>query len=84
MGKRGPAPAPAGLKLVEGRSPGRDSGGRLVPQPPGFERVAPQAPDWLSPNARDMWDRTVAELDQLHLLKPDLGHISALPLGAGR
>lgn len=44
-------PKPARLKLVEGRSPGRDSGGRKVPEPPKFIRQAPDAPDWLDAEA---------------------------------
>jgi phage terminase small subunit len=41
MGTRGPAPRPAGLKLLNGTSPGRDSGGRLVTPAPKFRREAP-------------------------------------------
>ncbi|WP_324667188.1 putative prophage protein [Mycobacterium canetti] len=74
MGRRGPAPTPAKLKLLNGRSPGRDSGGRLVAPPAAFERVAPECPDWLPPGAKDMWGRVVPELAALNLLKEsDLG-----------
>jgi P27 family predicted phage terminase small subunit len=69
VGKRGPAPAPAGLKLVNGVSEGRDSGGRKVPRPPAFERCAPQPPPWLPVLAREMWEHTVPELEGLNLLK---------------
>jgi P27 family predicted phage terminase small subunit len=71
MGARGSGrtPAPAGLKLINGRSPGTDSGGRKVPTPPPFERYAPEPPDWLPVLAREMWDRTVPDLEALSLLK---------------
>lgn len=64
-----PSPMPRGLKLVTGRSPGRDSGGREVPQTPGFVRLPPEAPDWLWGEARDLWNRTVPELQRLELTK---------------
>lgn len=78
MGKRGPAPAPAGLKLLHGRSEGRDSGGRPVPKPPAFDRTAPACPEWLPADAKAMWEQTVPDLDALHLLKEvDLGVVAA-------
>ncbi|GAB7144424.1 phage terminase small subunit P27 family [Mycobacterium riyadhense] len=60
---------PSALKLIEGRSPGRDSGGRIVAQTPKFVREAPDPPAWLDGAARDEWDRVVAELEPLDLLK---------------
>jgi P27 family predicted phage terminase small subunit len=69
MGRRGPAPRPAKLKLVEGRSEGRDSGGRRVPLPPKFVRGTPEAPDYLGRWAREEWDRAVDDLERLDLLK---------------
>lgn len=66
-----PRPRPAALKLLNGRSPGRDSGGRVVPTPPKFERCAPDAPEWLSDEARAEWDRVVPGLDALGVLKPE-------------
>lgn len=65
-----PKPRPAGLKLVEGRSPGRDSGGRKVAEPPAFKRIPPEPPEWLPDEARAEWDRVVPELARLDLLKP--------------
>lgn len=62
---------PAGLKLVNGRGPGKDSGGRTVHQAPKFNRGAPEPPDSLSDGAREEWDRIVPGLDQLDLLKPE-------------
>lgn len=66
----GRPPAPAVLRLINGRSPGRDSGGRLVKEAPGFTRAAPTAPGWLSVEARAEWDRVVPELARLGVLKP--------------
>ncbi|BBX73914.1 hypothetical protein MSHI_18200 [Mycobacterium shinjukuense] len=60
---------PAKLKLIEGRSPGHDSGGRAVAPPPPFERCVPQAPAWLTGPALDEWHRVIAELSPLDLLK---------------
>jgi len=64
-----PKPRPAALKLLEGRGHGRDSGGRLVNEPPPFDRVAPQAPTHLPAEARAEWERVVPEMDRLGLLK---------------
>ena len=71
MGGKGSGriPVPAGLKLVNGRSEGRDSGGRIVPQTPRFIREAPAAPDWLEGVARTEWERVTPELEELGLLK---------------
>lgn len=60
---------PAGLKLVEGRGSGRDSGGRNVKQPPAFRRIPPARPDDLSADAVELWDQIVVELPRLDLLK---------------
>jgi len=62
--------APASLRLVGGRSDGRDSGGREVTAPPPFDRNTPTKPEDLSPVAGKMWDEIVAVLPQLSLLKP--------------
>jgi P27 family predicted phage terminase small subunit len=71
MGGKGSGriPVPAGLKLVEGRAPGRDSGGRKVPLPPRFRRAAPEAPVWLDDDARAEWDRVIDILDDAVGLK---------------
>lgn len=63
------AAAPAALKLITGRSPGRDSGGRPVNTGPSFKRVPPVAPEWLSAEARAEWDRVLPELSRLDLVK---------------
>ncbi|MFB7007881.1 MULTISPECIES: phage terminase small subunit P27 family [unclassified Streptomyces] len=65
------AAAPAALKLIKGRSPGRDSGGRPVNVGPAFKRLPPEAPSWLSDEARAEWDRVVPGLTRLELLKEE-------------
>lgn len=70
-GRRGTTvPTPAKLKLLEGRGHGRDSGGRLVQEPPAFKRLPPAKPDDLSEDAAQLWDQFVAELSRLSLVKP--------------
>lgn len=69
MGKRGPQAATIPLKILRGNSNGRDSGGRLIPTPPAFERCEPAMPPWLSGAARDEWERVVPALSALNLLK---------------
>lgn len=70
MGARGPASAPAPLKLLKGRGPGKDSAGRPVNPTPGFIREAPEKPAELSDEASREWDRIVPGLERLDLLKP--------------
>ncbi|MEV2274046.1 phage terminase small subunit P27 family [Nocardiopsis sp. NPDC049922] len=62
---------PAKLRLLEGRSPGRDSGGREVPTPPAFKRIPPNPPSWLTREAAAEWRRVVPGLSRLDLLKPE-------------
>ncbi|MFF9894963.1 phage terminase small subunit P27 family [Streptomyces longispororuber] len=62
---------PAALRLLGGRSEGRDSGGRPVNPGPAFKRVPPQAPEWLSDEAAAEWARVVPGLQRLELLKPE-------------
>ncbi len=66
----GRPPAPAQLRILNGRGKGRDSGGRVVEEPPPFVRFAPDPPDSLGPHARAEWERVVPELQRLNLLKP--------------
>jgi P27 family predicted phage terminase small subunit len=61
---------PPALRIVGGRGPGRDSGGRKVPDAPAFARAVPTKPSDLTPVAAGMWDAIVAELPALQLLKP--------------
>ncbi|MFE2600122.1 phage terminase small subunit P27 family [Streptomyces sp. NPDC059396] len=64
-------PQPAALRLLTGRADGRDSGGRKVNVGPGFRRIAPSAPTWLSKEAAAEWRRVVPGLQRLDLLKPE-------------
>jgi P27 family predicted phage terminase small subunit len=61
---------PAGLKILNGRREGFDSGGRPIKPPPPFRRVPPVPPEWLSPEAAAEWQRVAPELARLDLLKP--------------
>lgn len=62
---------PAALKLIKGRAPGKDSAGRDVNPGPAFKRLPPEAPAWLTDEARAEWDRVVPGLSRLDLLKPE-------------
>lgn len=64
---------PANLRLLKGRAPGKDSAGRDVNPGPAFKRIPPEAPDWLSGEARAEWERVVPGLSRLDLLKPEDG-----------
>jgi phage terminase small subunit len=64
-----PAPLPAKVLLLHGRGNGKDSSGYQVPTPPAFERVAPEPPDFLDDEGRAEWDRVIADLEPLGLLK---------------
>lgn len=61
--------APAKLRLLDGRAPGRDSGGRLVDLPPPFEEDEPEAPDYLTPYAAEVWRVSIPQLVRLKLTK---------------
>jgi P27 family predicted phage terminase small subunit len=63
MGRRGPPPKPTKLKLLHGESRPSRVGN---PEPQPRERL-PRVPDWLTAEAREVWDRTVAELDAMGL-----------------
>lgn len=65
----GRKPRPHGLRVVEGRHEGVDSGGRKIGTPPAFIRMPPEKPDDLSPKASELWDKIVDELPRLGLLK---------------
>jgi P27 family predicted phage terminase small subunit len=70
-GSRGPATAPAKLRLLAGRAPGRDSGGRKVELPPPFDDDPPECPDWLGPYAAEVWVRSLPQLVRLKLTKAE-------------
>jgi P27 family predicted phage terminase small subunit len=65
-----PKPRPTSLRLLEGRSEGRDSGGRPVAEVPAFRRIPPTKPADLSADASLLWDSIVDELARVQVLKP--------------
>lgn len=71
VGARGPQKSPVQLRLVNGRSGGRDSGGRRVEEPLDFVRKAPRMPSWLPDEAKRAWKRVVPGLEKQGLLKPE-------------
>lgn len=62
--------APPKLKLISGRSEGKDSGGRDVAPEVPFTRAAPVKPAELSTDAVWLWDQVVAQMQSIGLLKP--------------
>jgi phage terminase small subunit len=70
MGRRGPAPRPAALRLLEGRSEGRDSGGRKVAPPPKAVYLPPTAPPDLPAAVTREWAAVVADLVDRELPMP--------------
>ena len=69
MGRRGPVPKPAAVRLLNGRSEGRDSGGRRVPPPRKTVGEPPQPPDYLDAIELAEWERIVDDLEPLGLLR---------------
>lgn len=64
MGRRGPAPKPTRLKLLEGTyRPDRAARNEPMPDP-----AIPEPPEDLHPEARAEWDRIVPHLAELGLL----------------
>lgn len=66
----GRTPRPAQLKAVNGRRPGKDSGGRDI-NDPGFTPVADMMdpPEDLSEDACGLWNKIVPEFARLGLLR---------------
>lgn len=64
MGRRGPAPKPTALKVLEG-NPGKRALPVGEPRP---RPTAPSCPDWLSEDAKAEWQRHAPELERLGLL----------------
>ncbi len=60
----GPAPKPTALKLVQG-NPGKRA---INKREPRF-RGTPVCPEWLTPEAKIEWERVVAELKALDMLR---------------
>lgn len=64
MGRRGPAPKPTRLRLIEG-NPSKRPLNRNEPKP---RPVRPPCPRWLNAEAHREWRRIVPELEVLGLL----------------
>lgn len=62
MGRRGPQPKPAKLRLLEGARPGSVNQNEPTPSP-----ELPQPPPGVAPAVAEVWDYTVAELDTMGL-----------------
>lgn len=68
------SPEPSHLKLMKGRAPGRDSGGRVVPDDAFSTQHGRsfEPPDWLTDeDALDEWEHTAPTLTRLKLTKPE-------------
>lgn len=63
MGRRGPAPKPARLKLLRG-NPGK----RSLKEGPKARPVRPNCPSWLPAEAKAEWRRLAPQLERLGLL----------------
>lgn len=64
MGKRGPAPKPTKLKILNG-NPGKRPLNEHQPQPSAGE---PQCPDWMPAEAKRKWRELVPELLRIGML----------------
>jgi P27 family predicted phage terminase small subunit len=64
MGRRGPAPKPTALKLLQG-NPGKRPLNTREPQP---NDATPRCPGWLDEEAKIAWRRIVPELKRMGLL----------------
>lgn len=72
MGLRGPQRQPLQLRVINGRGPDRDAGGRKISEDDaGFEHKAPSVPAWLCGEALNTWRRIVPKLARLKLIKPE-------------
>jgi P27 family predicted phage terminase small subunit len=64
MGRRGPAPKPTVLKVLQG-NPGKRPLNQNEPKP---KPIAPKCPSWLDKEAKREWKRVAPELERLGLL----------------
>ncbi len=62
MGKRGPAPKPTNLRLLHG-----DKKSRINTNEPQPRAALPEAPDELTPQAREVWEYTIEELGPMRI-----------------
>jgi P27 family predicted phage terminase small subunit len=66
MGARGPSPKPTALKKLQG-NPGKRALNQREPQPPAGHRT-PNAPEWLTDAAKEIWIKNARSFWQLKLL----------------
>lgn len=64
MGRRGPAPKPAKLKLLQGTY----RADRDASSPPTPETAVPSCPSWLHAEAKRVWRRITPQLEKLGLI----------------
>lgn len=64
MGKRGPAPKPTALRVIEGNR-GKRPVNKAEPKP---SPIRPTRPEWMLPEAKREWNRVVPELERMGLL----------------
>jgi phage terminase small subunit len=64
MGRRGPAPKPTALKLLQG-NPGKRAINGREPKP---KTGMPRCPDWLDEEAKACWKRIVPQLNGMGVL----------------
>jgi len=76
MGTKGPAPKPTALKKLQG-NPGKRALNKFEPQPPISHRT-PNAPDWLTEAAKEIWIKNARSFWQLKLLT----ELDAMAFGA--
>jgi P27 family predicted phage terminase small subunit len=63
MGRRGPAPRPTALRLLEGNASKRAIREEVQPS-----LVVPECPAWLDDEGRAEWERVAPELERMGLL----------------
>jgi P27 family predicted phage terminase small subunit len=64
MGRRGPPPEPTKLRVLKG-NPGKRPVNEREPQP---RATSPRCPEWLSAEAKRVWQRLVPELKAMRVL----------------
>lgn len=81
MGKRGPAPKPTNLKLLQG-NPGKRPINQDEPKP---KPIAPKPPSWLPKEAKKIWKDLAKKLEPLALFtEVDYLNMQNLCLAAAR
>lgn len=68
MGRRGPKPEPASVKIAKGNSGRRPIGADPAPEVDASNEVVP--PSWLKGEGLDVWNRLAPRLVALKLLSP--------------